>query len=45
MKRLEEQKASFEGLCKLFKEVLGDKVEKVQIGQRLSESPCALVTG
>jgi molecular chaperone HtpG len=44
-KRLEEQKASFEGLCKLCKEVLGDKVEKVQVGQRLSESPCALVTG
>jgi molecular chaperone HtpG len=44
-KRLEEQKASFEGLCKLCKEVLADKVEKVQVGQRLSESPCALVTG
>jgi molecular chaperone HtpG len=44
-KKLEEQKASFEGLCKLCKEVLGDKVEKVQVGQRLSESPCALVTG
>jgi len=44
-KRFEEQKASFEGLCKLCKEVLGDKVEKVQVGQRLSESPCALVTG
>jgi molecular chaperone HtpG len=44
-KKLEEQKASFEGLCKLCKEVLGDKVEKVLVGQRLSESPCALVTG
>ncbi len=44
-KKIEEQKASFEGLCKLCKEVLGDKVEKVQIGQRLCESPCALVTG
>ena len=44
-KRLEEQKASFEGLCKLFKEVLGEKVEKVTVGQRLSESPCALITG
>ena len=44
-KKIEEQKASFEGLCKLCKEVLGDKVEKVQIGQRLHESPCALVTG
>lgn len=44
-KKAEEQKASFEGLCKLMKEVLADKVEKVQVGQRLTESPCALVTG
>ena len=44
-KKYEEQKASYEGLCKLCKEVLGDKVEKVQVGQRLAESPCALVTG
>lgn len=44
-KKAEEQKASYEGLCKLIKEVLADKVEKVQVGQRLTESPCALVTG
>lgn len=44
-KKFEEQKAAFEGLCKLCKEVLGDKVEKVQLGQRLTDSPCALVTG
>ena len=44
-KKFEEQKAAFEGLCKLSKEVLGDKVEKVQLGQRLTDSPCALVTG
>jgi len=44
-KSFEEQKASYEGLCKLIKEVLGDKVEKVQLGQRLEESPCVLVTG
>lgn len=43
-KKAEEQKASYEGLCKLIKEVLGDKVEKVQVGHRLTESPCALVT-
>merc|ERR1711975_80425 len=43
-KKLEEQKASFEGLCTLVKEVLGDKVEKVLIGTRMSESPCVLVT-
>lgn len=35
-KKAEEQKASYEGLCKLIKEVLGDKVEKVQVGQRLT---------
>jgi molecular chaperone HtpG len=44
-KKLEEQKASFEGLCKLIKEVLGDKVEKVIVGGRISDSPCVLVTG
>jgi molecular chaperone HtpG len=43
-KKAEEQKASFEGLCTLCKEVVGDKLEKVQISQRLNESPCALVT-
>jgi molecular chaperone HtpG len=43
-KRLEEQKASYEGLCKLIKEVLGDKVEKVIVGTRISDSPCVLVT-
>lgn len=44
-KQFEDQKAAFEGLCKLFKEILGDKVEKVLVGHRLSESPCILVTG
>jgi molecular chaperone HtpG len=44
-KKLEEQKASYEGLCKLIKEVLGDKVEKVVVSKRVSESPCVLVTG
>merc|ERR1711972_1057194 len=43
-KKLEEQKASFEGLCTLIKEVLGDKVEKVLVGSRMLESPCILVT-
>jgi molecular chaperone HtpG len=44
-KKAEEQKASFEGLCKLFKEILGEKVEKVLVGHRLSDSPCILITG
>merc|ERR1711904_710909 len=43
-KKLEEQKAEFEGLCKLIKEVLGDKVEKVIVSNRVAESPCVLVT-
>jgi len=30
-KKLEEQKAAFEGFCTLIKEVLGDKVEKVLV--------------
>jgi molecular chaperone HtpG len=44
-KKLEEQKASYEGLCKLIKEILGDKVEKVIVGTRIASSPCVLVTG
>merc|ERR1719373_1377018 len=43
-KTLEEQKAAFESLCKLIKEVLGDKVEKVLVSNRIAESPCVLVT-
>merc|ERR1712170_71631 len=43
-KKLEEQKAAFEGLCTLVKEVLGDKAEKVLVGTRMQESPCVLVT-
>jgi molecular chaperone HtpG len=44
-KTYEEKKASFEGLCKLIKDVLSDKVEKVLVGQRITDSPCVLVTG
>jgi len=43
-KKLEEQKAQFENLCKLVKEVLGDKIEKVMVSNRITESPCVLVT-
>jgi len=39
-----ELKTSFEPLCKLMKEVLHDKVDKVVVGQRISDSPCVLVT-
>jgi molecular chaperone HtpG len=44
-KTFEEQKAATEGLCKLIKEVLDDKVEKVVVSNRLEHAPCVLVTG
>jgi len=43
-KKTEELKAEYESLCALIKEVLGQKVEKVEVSTRLTESPCALVT-
>merc|ERR1711990_743133 len=43
-KKTEELKAESEPLCKLIKEVLGDKVEKVLIGTRIADSPVVLVT-
>lgn len=43
-KQREEEKASYEKLCKSMKDILGDKVEKVQLSERLSTSPCILVT-
>merc|ERR1711977_81448 len=44
-KAFEEEKAKTEGLCKLMKEVLDDKVDKVVLSARLADSPCVLVTG
>mmetsp|Transcript_11487 Transcript_11487/g.18751 ORF Transcript_11487/g.18751 Transcript_11487/m.18751 type:complete len:707 (-) Transcript_11487:205-2325(-) len=44
-KAFEEKKAATEGLCKLIKEVLDDKVEKVVVSNRLEQAPCVLVTG
>merc|ERR1712086_1183148 len=44
-KAWEELTADFEPLCKLMKEILGDKVEKVVMSERVTESPCVLVTG
>jgi len=44
-KAFEEEKTAFEGLCKLIKDVLGDKVEKVIVSNRITDSPCVLVTG
>jgi molecular chaperone HtpG len=44
-KAFEEAKKQTEGLCKLMKEVLDSKVEKVTTSSRIVESPCVLVTG
>ncbi|CAM8909249.1 unnamed protein product [Rhodiola kirilowii] len=44
-KRKEELKQKFEGLCKTIKDILGDKVEKVIVSDRVVDSPCCLVTG
>jgi molecular chaperone HtpG len=44
-KTFEELKAATEGLCKLIKEILDDKVEKVVVSNRLEQAPCCLVTG
>ena len=41
----EERKKAFEPLCTLMKDILGDKVEKVVVGDRIVDSPCVLVTG
>ena len=42
--RFEEQKAKFEALCKVIKDILDKKVEKVVVSQRLVTSPCCIVT-
>ncbi|CAL5341554.1 unnamed protein product [Camellia sinensis] len=41
----EALKEKFEGLCKVMKDVLGDRVEKVVVSDRVVDSPCCLVTG
>ena len=48
----EDEKASFEAsktacakLCNVMKDVLGGKVSKVVVSNRITESPCVLVTG
>merc|ERR1711884_932135 len=43
-KKLEEAKAQFESLCKVMKEILDKKVEKVVVSTRLVTSPCCIVT-
>ncbi|CAH8482490.1 unnamed protein product [Schistosoma margrebowiei] len=43
-KQFEELKASFETLCKEIQQILGKNVEKVSISNRLTNSPCCVVT-
>ncbi|KAI4485772.1 hypothetical protein M0804_006261 [Polistes exclamans] len=43
-KKREEDKAKFENLCKVMKDILDTKVEKVVISNRLVDSPCCIVT-
>merc|ERR1711976_1001441 len=43
-KAFEEVKAQFENLCKVMKEILDKKVEKVTVSNRLVASPCCIVT-
>ncbi|CAH0731689.1 unnamed protein product, partial [Brenthis ino] len=43
-KKREEDKVKFEGLCKVMKNILDNKVEKVVVSNRLVESPCCIVT-
>ncbi|KAH9416998.1 Heat shock protein 83 [Dermatophagoides pteronyssinus] len=43
-KRFEEAKKKFEDLCKIMKDILDKKVEKVLVSNRLVSSPCCIVT-
>ncbi|KAK3878057.1 hypothetical protein Pcinc_017269 [Petrolisthes cinctipes] len=43
-KRLEEQKSKYENLCKVVKDILDKRVEKVVVSNRLVTSPCCIVT-
>ncbi|KAL1944506.1 hypothetical protein VTO73DRAFT_2936 [Trametes versicolor] len=43
-KAREEEATQFEDLCKAVKEALGDKVEKVVVSNRITDSPCVLKT-
>ncbi|XP_012258880.2 heat shock protein 83-like [Athalia rosae] len=43
-KKREDDKAKFESLCKVMKDLLDKKVEKVVVSNRLVDSPCCIVT-
>merc|ERR1712000_223085 len=40
----EADKEKFEGLCKVMKDILDKKIEKVVVSSRLVSSPCCIVT-
>lgn len=44
LKQFEDQKIKYEPLCKKIKEILGDRIEKVIVSNRIDNSPCVLVT-
>merc|ERR1712240_471086 len=43
-KKKEADKEKYEGLCKVMKDILDKKVEKVVVSSRLVTSPCCIVT-
>ncbi|XP_014676198.1 PREDICTED: heat shock protein 83-like [Priapulus caudatus] len=43
-KKMEDDKAKYENLCKVMKEILDKGVEKVVVSNRLVSSPCCIVT-
>merc|ERR1711950_6320 len=43
-KKMEADKEKFEGLCKVMKDILDKKVEKVVVSSRLVSPPCGIVT-
>uniref|UniRef100_A0A8B9HUH9 Heat shock protein 90, alpha (cytosolic), class A member 1, tandem duplicate 1 n=1 Tax=Astyanax mexicanus TaxID=7994 RepID=A0A8B9HUH9_ASTMX len=43
-KKQDELKTKFENLCKIMKDILDKKIEKVTVSNRLVASPCCIVT-
>ncbi|XP_056284940.1 heat shock protein HSP 90-alpha 1 [Pseudoliparis swirei] len=44
LKKHDELKIKFENICKIMKEILDKKIEKVTVSNRLVSSPCCIVT-
>ncbi|XP_010788727.1 heat shock protein HSP 90-alpha 1 [Notothenia coriiceps] len=44
VKKQEELKNKFENICKIMKDILDKKIEKVTVSNRLVSSPCCIVT-